>query len=71
MAPDQFEALAELLRLRAGPQAAAAHLVLVEGLQPADAARQAGCSPSALSNTLATCRRGLALVQRVCGAACG
>ena len=42
----QFEALATLARLLAGPQREAARLVLVEGLRQADAARAAGCSPS-------------------------
>lgn len=41
MTSTQFDALAQLLRLRAGPQQAAARLVLVDGLAPADAARPA------------------------------
>jgi len=63
----QFDALAQLLRLRAGPQQAAARLVLVDGLAPADAARQAGVSPSALGNTLRACSRGLKLARLACG----
>lgn len=67
MTPDQFTALAELLRLRVGPQAAGAYMVLVDGLRPADAARQAGCSRSGLANTLAACRHGIELANKVAG----
>ena len=67
MTSAQFDALARLLRLRAGPQQAAARLVLVDGLAPADAARQAGVSPSALGNTLRACSRGLKLARLACG----
>lgn len=67
MTPTQFDALAQLLRLRAGPQQAAARLVLVDGLAPADAARLAGVSPSALGNTLRACSRGLTLARLACG----
>lgn len=67
MTDTQFAALAALLRLRAGPAQVAARLVLVEGLRPAEAARQAGCSPQAVSNTLAACRRGIALAQAAVG----
>ena len=63
----QFDALVKLLRLRAGAQQAAARLVLVDGLAPADAARQAGVSPSALGNTLRACRRGLQLARLAAG----
>ena len=67
MTSTQFSALAQLLRLRAGPQQAAARLVLVDGLAPADAARLAGVSPSALGNTLRACSRGLTLARLACG----
>ncbi len=67
MTSTQFSALAQLLRLRAGPQQAAARLVLVDGLAPADAARMAGVSPSALGNTLRACSRGLTLARLACG----
>jgi len=60
-------AVGQLLRLRAGPQQAAARLVLVDGLAPADAARQTGVSPSALGNTLRACKRGLTLARLACG----
>ena len=67
MTAQQFEALAKLLRLRAGPQRAGARLVLVDGMRQADAARMAGCSASALGNTLRTCRAGLALARLATG----
>jgi len=67
MTSTQFDAMAQLLRLRAGPQQAAARLVLVDGLAPADAARQAGISLSALGNTLRACKRGLTLARLACG----
>ena len=63
MTDASFQALAQLLRLRQGPQREAARLVLVDGLRQADAARAAGCSASALSNTLRTCRAGLELAK--------
>ena len=63
MTAQQFEALAKLLRLRAGPQRAGARMVLVDGMRQADAARMAGCSASALGNTLRTCRAGLELAR--------
>lgn len=64
MSPEQFGALAQLLRLRKGPQREAARLVLVEEMRQADAARQAGCSPQALGNTLRAIRNGIALVEK-------
>lgn len=67
MTYEQFQALAQLLRLRQGPQREAASLVLVDGLRQADAARAAGCSASALGNTLRTCRAGLDLAREATG----
>ena len=67
MTGEQFEALARLLRLRQGPQREAARLVLVDGLRQTDAARMAGCSASALGNTLRACRAGLELARLATG----
>lgn len=67
MTAEQFSALADLLRLRGGASQEAARLVLVEKLPPAEAARMAGCSPQAVSNVLASCRRGLELAQAAVG----
>jgi len=67
MTGEQFGALARLLRLRPGPASAAARLVLVDGLRPAQAADRTGCSPQSVSNTLAACRRGIDLARRAAG----
>ncbi|WP_045884683.1 hypothetical protein [Pseudomonas chlororaphis] len=63
----QFDALADLIRLRVGASQDAARLVLVEGLAPGEAARRVGATPQAVSNVLASCRKGLKLAQQVCG----
>ena len=67
MTPEQFDALAELLRLRGGASQDAARLVLVEGLAPAEAARATGISAQAVGNALASCRRGQELAKLVAG----
>lgn len=67
MTAAQFSALAQLLRLRAGPAREAARLVLVDGLRPVDAAALAGCSAASASNTLAACRAGLELARQAAG----
>lgn len=67
MTVDQFAALAQILRLRQGPQREAARLVLVDGLRQADAARAVGVGPSALGNTLRACRSGLELARTAAG----
>ena len=67
MQPESFNALAQLLRLRHGPAKEAARLVLVDGCKPAVAARQTGCTPQSASNTLARCRKGLALAMVAVG----
>ncbi len=64
---EQFDALAELLRLQNGVRREAARLVLVDGLRPADAARQAGTTPQTVNSALVSCRRGIALAQIVAG----
>lgn len=65
MSPESFEALASLMSLRQGSQRTAAGLVLVDGVRPADAARACGISRSAVGNTLAVCRKGVALAKIV------
>lgn len=65
MTSEQFEALAELLRLRGGPATEAARLVLVDGLTVTGAADRTGLSQPGVSNSLARCRRGLELAHRV------
>lgn len=68
MTPESFVALAKLLRLRTGSQQDGARLVFVNGMRPADAAREVGVSAKALGNTLAACRNGLELARVATGA---
>lgn len=64
MTVDQFAALAELLRLRAGPAQECARLVLVDDLTVPEAARRACVSYQAGHNAVQRCRRGLELARR-------
>lgn len=64
MKEDQFMALAELLRMRGGASQEAARLVLVKGLSTTKAAQQVGIGTQAVSNVLASCKRGLELARR-------
>lgn len=65
MTLDQFEALAELLRMApGGASREAARLVLVEGISPADASRRTGIRPQSVNNALRSCERGLKLAKR-------
>jgi predicted transcriptional regulator len=59
----QFNAIAHLLRLRAGPAREGARLVLVEGRRQVDVAAMLGISPAALSNAVARVRRGAAVAR--------
>ncbi|MGK8437259.1 hypothetical protein ACRS3X_07895 [Ectopseudomonas hydrolytica] len=63
----QFEALAELLRMRDGASKSAARLVLVDGIPPSDAARQVGTTPQAVNSALRSCERGMSLVRTAAG----
>ena len=67
MTNDQFDALAQLVRLRTGAQQDAARLVLVGGMRQVDAARQLGISTAALGATMRACRRGVALAGVIHG----
>jgi DNA-directed RNA polymerase specialized sigma24 family protein len=60
---EQFEALAELLRLREGVSGQAAQLVLVSGLSQAEAGRQTGLSTAGVGNAVRRVRRGLELAK--------
>lgn len=51
MTADQFDVLARLTRARE-PAKTAAGLVLLDGVAPADAARETGLSPQSVSNTV-------------------
>lgn len=65
--PDQFAALSELLRLRAGPAEQAAFFVLVEGRAVADAARDAGLEYRAAYQAVQRAVRGLELARAAAG----
>ncbi|MDR1708921.1 MAG: transcriptional regulator KorA [Candidatus Accumulibacter sp.] len=61
-----FQALAALLRLRASRSREAARLVLVDGMRQADAARESGISAQNCHDAVASCKRGLKLVDIIC-----
>lgn len=67
MTDAQFTALAALMHMHGGASREAARLVMVDGLIPAEAARQAGTTQQATSNALAKCRRGVELARQVVG----
>lgn len=67
MTREQFEAVAKLIRSGDSPSRTAARLVLVDGLIPAEAARQAGCTPQAASNALRAYRDAAALIEAAWG----
>lgn len=67
MTGEQFRALCTLLRSPPGAVQAAARLVLVEQLRPADAAALAGVSAASLSNALARLRRALEMARQAVG----
>lgn len=64
MTAEQFAALAELLRLRAGPAEVVARLVLVDGLSVPEAARTAGLEYVAAHKAVKRAQAGLALARR-------
>jgi hypothetical protein len=63
MSPQKFDALARLIRMRGGAAQAAARLVLVNGLRPADAAREAGVTPQSVCNAVARVQRAEAILE--------
>ena len=67
MTQAQLDALASLVGMRSGPALHAAGLVLIEGWRSADAAREAGIAPQALSNALSRLRRTLATARQAVG----
>jgi hypothetical protein len=68
MTPAQFEALAQLLRLRAGPAQEAVRLHLVQGLSVPDASRSAGVDYQLGLKAVKRAKGGLALAQKACRA---
>jgi molybdenum-dependent DNA-binding transcriptional regulator ModE len=63
----QFDALSELLRLRAGPAQVATRLVLVNGMPVPDAAREVGMDYRAAFQAVARAKRGLELARLAAG----
>lgn len=64
MKPDQFDALATLLRFKASASREAARLVLVEGIPKAEAARRVGITAAACGQAVAALMRGLELAKK-------
>lgn len=67
MTPEQFNAMAQLLRLRDSPSREAASLVLVQGIKAADAATATGLSPAGVWNVVNRVRAGMALAVIAAG----
>lgn len=67
MTPAQFDALAQLLRLRQGPARQAAQLVMVDGQSVADAARAVGMQYQHAHEAVQRVRAGLELVKVAAG----
>jgi len=61
--PTQFAALAELLRLRAGPAEAVARAVMIGGMSVSDAAKGHGVSYQAAYKAVGRVERGLELAR--------
>lgn len=67
MTPDQFSALASIIRMRVGPSQEAARLVLVEGMRPCDAARKVGLSPQGVNDAARRVKNAASVLKKVCG----
>lgn len=65
MTEKQFEALAKLIRLRGGVSQEAARLVLVDGIQQAEAARVLNATPQSVANVIRRCRAAIELAKIV------
>lgn len=65
MTADQFDALAELMRLRNGPAKGAARMVLVDGFTVPDAARVQQMSYQAAHQAVKRAQRAMELAKRV------
>ena len=68
MTPQQFQALAQLLKLRTGPAQALCHLVLVDGMAVPEATKAAGMTRQAAHQALKRARKGLELAKTAAGA---
>ena len=63
MTNDQFDALAELMRLRQSSSREGARLVFVEGKSQSEAARQCGLSPQNINDRVRSIRHALTLIE--------
>lgn len=63
MTPNQFDTISQLTGAGRSNAALAARLVLVEGVAPAEAARQLCVSPSSCSNAVTRYRRNAELID--------
>lgn len=64
MTSEQFDALAELMRLRQSPSREALRLVLVEGATHAAAAEQAGIPRPNVTRQVSSAKRAIALINQ-------
>ncbi|MGB6053729.1 MAG: hypothetical protein WBG17_00670 [Burkholderiaceae bacterium] len=69
MTPDEFAALATLMRMQGSASERAARLVLLEGWPQKAAARQTGITPAGVSNVLTRMQKTLDLCVKAAGAA--
>lgn len=67
MTIEQFTALAQLIRLRAGASQRAAVMVFVEDASHADAMAETGLSWSGVSNVVRRCKAALELAKLAAG----
>jgi hypothetical protein len=65
--PDQFSALAQLLRLRTGPAQVATRMVMVDGAAVADAAREVAMDYRAAHQAVKRAKQGLQLAHAAAG----
>lgn len=63
MTPEQFNALAQLMRLRKSPSCEALRLVLVEGLSQSEAAASNGIPRTNVTRQVTSARRTLELAR--------
>ena len=63
MTLEAFNALCALIRIRHGRARAAAHLVLIDGLRPSEAARTVGVSAQSATNAVTRIRKAHALAR--------
>ena len=63
MKPEQFDALARLMRLRQSASREALRLVLVDGLKQTAAAERAGADRAALTRQVGSARRAMLLAR--------